>query len=113
MRHVPEPGAPDKRETTQPLILLHEPSLLASTWCLRVALGTFNPQTLLNLSECVEPRDHPLLGSPGGGDEAEPPRLRASHVGVVAHLVTQGPANPAGGPWTSENFTALMAELGR
>lgn len=33
--------------------------------------------------------------------------------GVVAHLATQGPANPTGGPWTSENFTALMAELGR
>ena len=33
--------------------------------------------------------------------------------GVIAHLDAQGPPSPAGGSWTTEDFTALMAELGR
>jgi len=33
--------------------------------------------------------------------------------GLVTHMDEHGPLNPAGGSWTIENFTALMAELGR
>ena len=33
--------------------------------------------------------------------------------GLVAHLAATGPAPEDGGPWTTEGFTALMAELGQ
>ena len=32
--------------------------------------------------------------------------------GVVAHIEAHGPPPPAGGSWTTEGFTTLMAELG-
>lgn len=33
--------------------------------------------------------------------------------GVVAYLEEQGPPPPAGGSWSTDSFTALMAELDR
>lgn len=33
--------------------------------------------------------------------------------GLVAHLVQQGPPDPAGTTWTAESFTTLMAKLGQ
>lgn len=33
--------------------------------------------------------------------------------GLVAQLEAHGPSSPAGGSWTADDFTALMAKLGR
>lgn len=33
--------------------------------------------------------------------------------GVLARLNSSGPPAPTGDSWTADNFTALMAELGR
>lgn len=49
------------------------------------------------------------------GDAIETAYAAGTHDldGLVAHLNSNGPANPEGTSWTADSFTALMAELGR
>ncbi len=59
--------------------------------------------------------DPPTAFEDGLGDAIEAAYAAGIHdlEGVVAHLNRGGLAAPDGSAWTSDGFTALMAELGR